>query len=317
MSRIKTHYDTLKVDRQAPPAVIKAAYKALVQLHHPDKNPDDSQAASIMLAVTQAYEELIDPQRRAAHDAWIAEQERQASRPVMPPVTPVMTAPSAAAPRMPPRRVSAPPPRPLWTAENLGIAAVLLIMIAGIAYSQWREQPASKPAPIASTPAETPAALADTITRLQASGLDATVAPAPAADPAVYQRPPQAPNGQAWPMGPDYLSGMPVNARDGHSRLHVHNTGTGSDIYLRLVNADTGQEVRYVFVPLYDRFSLADLSPGNYYLKYSTLDNGRIYKTSPFVLSEITADVGLRASEVTVSLEHGGAATVEVAESGG
>ena len=33
-----THYDNLKISREAPPEVIRAAYKALSQKHHPDRN---------------------------------------------------------------------------------------------------------------------------------------------------------------------------------------------------------------------------------------------------------------------------------------
>jgi DnaJ-class molecular chaperone len=34
---IRPHYDNLKVARNAPDSVIKAAYKALMQNYHPDK----------------------------------------------------------------------------------------------------------------------------------------------------------------------------------------------------------------------------------------------------------------------------------------
>jgi hypothetical protein len=41
MAKIHTHYDNLKVSRHAPQEVIRAAYKALSQKYHPDKNPGD------------------------------------------------------------------------------------------------------------------------------------------------------------------------------------------------------------------------------------------------------------------------------------
>lgn len=37
MANIRTHYDNLKVARNAPTSVIKAAYKALCQTYHTDK----------------------------------------------------------------------------------------------------------------------------------------------------------------------------------------------------------------------------------------------------------------------------------------
>jgi DnaJ-class molecular chaperone len=37
---IHSHYDSLKVARNAPPEVIRAAYKALSHKWHPDRNGD-------------------------------------------------------------------------------------------------------------------------------------------------------------------------------------------------------------------------------------------------------------------------------------
>ena len=38
MKKIHTHYDNLKVARNAPIEVIRAAYKSLSHKHHPDRN---------------------------------------------------------------------------------------------------------------------------------------------------------------------------------------------------------------------------------------------------------------------------------------
>ncbi|MFA9216652.1 MAG: J domain-containing protein [Sphingomonadaceae bacterium] len=75
MGKIHTHYDNLKVSRMAPPEVIRAAYKALSQKYHPDKNPGDEKAARIMAILNSAYGTLSDPQRRKEHDEWIAAEE--------------------------------------------------------------------------------------------------------------------------------------------------------------------------------------------------------------------------------------------------
>lgn len=76
-TQLHTHYDNLKVARNAPDSVIRAAYKALSQQYHPDKNGGDEGAARVMRLINQAYAELSDPTRRQAHDAWIAQQEAQ------------------------------------------------------------------------------------------------------------------------------------------------------------------------------------------------------------------------------------------------
>lgn len=75
MAKIHTHYDNLKVARMAPQEVIRAAYKALSQKYHPDKNPGDEKAARIMAIVNTAYTALNDPVRRKEHDEWIAAEE--------------------------------------------------------------------------------------------------------------------------------------------------------------------------------------------------------------------------------------------------
>lgn len=80
MKKFRTHYDNLNVARNADIAVIKAAYKALAQKYHPDKNPNNPNAQKIMQVINKAYEVLSDPIKRAEHDRWIAEQEKKAGQ---------------------------------------------------------------------------------------------------------------------------------------------------------------------------------------------------------------------------------------------
>lgn len=76
MSKIRTHYDNLKVARNAPDIVIKAAHKALLQMHHPDKAADKAAAERITRILNEARDVLLDPVRRKQHDDWIREKER-------------------------------------------------------------------------------------------------------------------------------------------------------------------------------------------------------------------------------------------------
>ena len=59
--RIYTHYDNLKVARNAPPEVIRAAYKALAQKYHPDRNSNNPDSERIMVIINTSYEVLSDP----------------------------------------------------------------------------------------------------------------------------------------------------------------------------------------------------------------------------------------------------------------
>lgn len=76
MARPHTHYDNLKVARNAPTEVIRAAYRALAQKYHPDVNPTPD-AARVMQILNNSWSVLSDPKRRAEHDRWISEQENQ------------------------------------------------------------------------------------------------------------------------------------------------------------------------------------------------------------------------------------------------
>jgi DnaJ-class molecular chaperone len=75
MPRVHTHYDNLKVARNAPPEVIRAAYRTLSKKYHPDHNPDNREATRIIKLINAAYDVLSDPARREAHDRWIAQEE--------------------------------------------------------------------------------------------------------------------------------------------------------------------------------------------------------------------------------------------------
>lgn len=61
-------YAVLGLSRDATMRQVKAAYRKLAKLHHPDANPGDAEAAARFRAITEAYETLSDPKRRAAYD---------------------------------------------------------------------------------------------------------------------------------------------------------------------------------------------------------------------------------------------------------
>lgn len=75
MPKVHTHYDNLKVARNAPPEIIRAAYKTLSQKFHPDRNAGDESATRVFQIISAAYEVLSDPVKRKEHDEWIAKAE--------------------------------------------------------------------------------------------------------------------------------------------------------------------------------------------------------------------------------------------------
>jgi len=60
-------YKTLQVDPEAEDEVIKAAYKRLARMYHPDVSPS-RESQERMVQLNQAWEQLRDPMRRAAVD---------------------------------------------------------------------------------------------------------------------------------------------------------------------------------------------------------------------------------------------------------
>lgn len=86
----RNHYRLLHVQSDAPPEVIKAAYRALIATRHPDVGGDEYQA----VLLNDAYAVLADPAKRAAYD--VRRVARAAARPGAPPASPAPpSAPSA------------------------------------------------------------------------------------------------------------------------------------------------------------------------------------------------------------------------------
>ena len=73
--KIATYYSRLKVAPDAPPEVIRAAYKALAQKYHPDRHHGSIRHEIVLAALNKAQDVLLDPDRRAAHDHWIRAEE--------------------------------------------------------------------------------------------------------------------------------------------------------------------------------------------------------------------------------------------------
>jgi molecular chaperone DnaJ len=62
-------YTELGVPRNASQADIKKAYRKLARESHPDKNPGDKAAEERFKRISEAYDTLSDPERRAQYDA--------------------------------------------------------------------------------------------------------------------------------------------------------------------------------------------------------------------------------------------------------
>lgn len=62
-------YLILGLERSASPDELKRAYRRLARKYHPDINPGDRAAEALFRQIAEAYETLLDPERRRQYDA--------------------------------------------------------------------------------------------------------------------------------------------------------------------------------------------------------------------------------------------------------
>ncbi len=64
------YYELLEIERTADDGAIKSSYRKLAMKWHPDKNPGDAAAEAKFKAISEAYDVLKDPQKRAAYNQY-------------------------------------------------------------------------------------------------------------------------------------------------------------------------------------------------------------------------------------------------------
>ena len=282
--RIRTHYDNLKVARDAPPEVIRAAYKALSQRFHPDKNPGDERAAKIMAIVNTSYAVLSDPRTRAAHDTWIVDQEGMRN-----PSTPRPDAHDKPS-HSPEAQRRIPNQSRLATAISVvgrtlvyGFWGSMIIGFLYVVFSEHEPKPSNLPAYNAN-----PAQRSEPVAKERD----------------IYMRPPFAPNGSPWPTRAAYVDGYPKLHTDGLSTVTVDNSSNDSDVILKLVSvqSDSTFPIRQFFIPAYGKMRLNSVRAGQYEIRYLDLTSGHLSRSELFDLEEIEDANGVQFSNLTLTL---------------
>ncbi len=311
MAKIHTHYDNLKVARLAPQEVIRAAYKALTQKYHPDKNPGDEKAARIMAILNTAYGILGDPVRRKEHDEWIAAEEweiewlestrgddGQKGRD------------AASAHGWEPRPVDAPVPYrrardPKWwfglagcfaagcaaglfILEQPRVLPVALASVLGAVSGQRAADPKSAAVPAAVleprldpgidswavSKAYMPEGPSQAPPDIKALAVTQLVVPsqAPACDTELHSL--VAPNGETWPAASGYVEGYPLGNQGEEMQVTVDNSNNGSAVFVKLYDLDRRANVRHAYVLPHDSLAIDKLAAGKYEVRYQNVDLG-------------------------------------------
>jgi curved DNA-binding protein CbpA len=84
-------YTILELDSHADAEAIRAAYRLLARRYHPDAG--DGSSSDKFRQITEAYETLSDPQRRATYDRSLAPHIEPRPTPVRVPVEPLSPGP--------------------------------------------------------------------------------------------------------------------------------------------------------------------------------------------------------------------------------
>ncbi|WP_020653735.1 J domain-containing protein [Massilia niastensis] len=297
MAKIHTHYDNLKVSRHAPQEVIRAAYKALSQKYHPDKNPGDEKAARIMAIVNTAYNTLSDPLRRKEHDEWIAAEEwevewlansdteegREHNRPES----------WEARPLERPRRARLLRDPRWWLGLSAcfvagAACAVLLTQPPNVLPSAlaWGGKPV--PAPVQAPPAQVDEPGSDASTDgwarregggdareappdIKALAVTQLVVPQHAPDCSTDLQTLTAPSGDPWPAESGYLPGYPVGNDGNEMQVLIDNSANASPVFVKLYDLDRRSNVRHAYVLPRARFTIDRLSAGKYEVRYQNI----------------------------------------------
>ncbi|HTH45231.1 MAG TPA: J domain-containing protein [Oxalicibacterium sp.] len=316
--KVHTHYDNLRTSRNAPDEVIRAAYKALSQKYHPDKNPRPD-AARIMAILNTSYAVLSDQGQRRRHDEWIAEQE--GTRRAPPKQADAGAAQDNARIHVASyQQVEMVNGGPFWRNWRFDAPSQLAVLLCGVLaltivmFSLLHEDPVSPLPALMIAPdsanRESHSPMREAARAASKKSNDTAAVGTPgvgtlAPFKTVIAAPMKirfgvGPDGRPWPMGPRLYrdGGLP---RSGQSIITIDNSHNAHPVYVKIgVDARPGESELYI--PRHRLFSLENLPPGVYRLKYRDLQTGAAAQSNPLLLGDIASDAQGQQGALAIAL---------------
>ncbi|RMQ48780.1 DnaJ domain protein [Pseudomonas cichorii] len=324
MQRTLTHYEQLKIPRDASPEQIKKAYRKLAQQLHPDRNPAPD-ASDQMGILNASHDVLADPAKRAAYDAQLAYEEQRArdaylrSRQLQTAGARAANAYAAAAPATRPRPAPSASRAAPGDAEPKAQArpsawsfgrkrrrsllrwALVFMIFCGAGVWMGYDPNAGK----AYVPTDALPVANTWVKPAPASVVDAPVGnPIKLVDPAQPECvvPDADPMGAAWPQKAGYVKDMPLRKDNGWSQIVIDNTGGESAVYAKVTDAVGRNAYRHAFIPAGAIFAFAKMDAGLYQLKYKMLNTGCAFASNRILLEETPMGSQVKSSVYKLTL---------------
>ncbi|AGG88786.1 J domain-containing protein [Rhodanobacter denitrificans] len=320
----KTHYDNLKVSRDAPPEVIRAAYESLLLKFHPDRHPQGSDTARVTKIISDAYAVLSDPVRRRQHDEWIAREEAKTKDANWSDFNQFDAKPKPSFVSTWATRI-----RAHVASMELGHAGMKLVsygliaaIFVGVIYfsSSKNDAPDLPATPIPEVYSQAQPQATGSLPPVAPAAERAPLPPIAAVQRPVYLRPTLTPRGRPWPVTASYLKEFKQLHTKGMSEVTIDNSGNGSDVFVKLVALEgtKAYPVRELFVPANQKFTINRVSSGSYDVRYRDLDTGQLARTERFTVEQTPMSGGVQYSQIDLTLykiANGNMHTYDLAES--
>jgi hypothetical protein len=103
-----------------------------------------------------------------------------------------------------------------------------------------------------------------------------------------------------------YLKGNNIRQRafGGLSKVTIDNTGGGSNVYVKLCRPDIDRcdDVRHAYIPQGASFTMVNIAPGVYDVRYRDLTSGQIARSEPIQLQQKQEVEGTKFSVIRLTL---------------